>query len=154
MRPAITLRLGQPEDAEAIAGLSRDFVEVGLVSRVFTPGRVRSSLADPATNVLVACEPDLLVGVGVMRYAGADAHLELLAVHPAARGHGLGRRLVAWLERPAIAGGATAVWLEVRASNTGARAFYERLGFRSVQEIPRYYDGREAAIRMGRELGR
>jgi ribosomal-protein-alanine N-acetyltransferase len=151
VRAAITLRLGQPGDADEIAVLSRDLAEVGL-PWIFTPARVRGSLLDPACNVLVACEGDRVVGAGVMRYRARDAHLELLVVRPEARGHGLGRRLLEWLERPALLGGASAVWLEVRATNPAAQAFYERLGYRRVAVLPRYYDGREAAIRMGREL--
>jgi ribosomal protein S18 acetylase RimI-like enzyme len=151
MRAAITLRLGQATEALPIAILSRDLAEVGL-PWIFTPERVRASLRDRASNVLVACDADRLVGAGIMRYRAGDAHLELLVVRPEARGHGLGRRMLEWLERPALLGGASAIWLEVRASNTSAQAFYRRLGYRQVAELPRYYDGREAAVRMGREV--
>ena len=151
MRQAITLRLGQGADATTIAALSRDYAEAGL-PWIFTPRRVLASLRDRATNVLVACENDRLVGAGIMRHGRSDAYLELLVVRPEARGLGLGRRMLEWLERPAVLGGASVVWLEVRSSNAGAREFYRRLGYRQVAELPGYYAGRESAIRMGREL--
>jgi ribosomal protein S18 acetylase RimI-like enzyme len=69
------------------------------------------------------------------------------------RGEGLGRRLVVWLEKPALVAGISAVFLEVRASNHGAQAFYERIGYRKLGYVTRYYQGRESAVRMGRELG-
>ena len=43
--------------------------------------------------------------------------------------------------------------LEVRADNAGARAFYERLGYRRLALLPGYYQGREDALRLERSLG-
>ncbi len=88
-----------------------------------------------------------------MRYGDDDAHLDLLGVAADCRRQGLGRRLVEWLEEPALVAGISAVFLEVRGSNHGAQAFYERLGYRKLGQIAGYYQGRESAIRMGRELG-
>ena len=44
------------------------------------------------------------------------------------------------------------VHLEVRASNTAARALYESLGFHVVGKRPRYYERREDAILMSLRL--
>jgi ribosomal protein S18 acetylase RimI-like enzyme len=88
-----------------------------------------------------------------MRYGDDEAHLDLLGVDCDYRRKGLGRRLVQWLEKPALVAGISTVFLEVRGSNHGAQAFYERLGYRKLADIPHYYQGREAAMRMGRELG-
>ena len=87
-----------------------------------------------------------------MRYGDDDAHLDLLAVHPSFRRRGLGRRLVEWLEKPALVAGIRSVFLEVRESNAGGRRFYERLGYRPHQILDGYYQGRESALRMSREL--
>ena len=48
--------------------------------------------------------------------------------------------------------GSFVVYLELRASNPGARAFYQALGYRCIAHVPRYYQGIEAAIRMARDL--
>ena len=42
--------------------------------------------------------------------------------------------------------------LELRATNTGARAFYEALGYRETGRVPGYYQRVEDAIRMARDL--
>jgi hypothetical protein len=42
--------------------------------------------------------------------------------------------------------------LEVRAENEGAQLFYQRLGYRALGHLPGYYQGSEAALRMGRDL--
>ena len=88
-----------------------------------------------------------------MRYGFDDAHLDLLGVDHDYRREGLGRRLVEWLEKAALVAGISAVFLEVRGSNRGAQAFYERLGYRKLALIAHYYQRRESAMRMGRELG-
>jgi ribosomal-protein-alanine N-acetyltransferase len=103
--------------------------------------------------VVVARAGPCIAGFGIMRYRDDDAHLDLLGVRPEQRRGGLGEALMEWLEAPALVAGIATVSLEVRASNRGARAFYERFGYRTIERLPRYYQGREAALRMRRELG-
>jgi ribosomal-protein-alanine N-acetyltransferase len=87
-----------------------------------------------------------------MRYGDDDAHLDLLAVAPPYRRAGVGRRLVEWLEQCALVAGIYTVDLEVRAGNEEARLFYHRIGYHHLAELPGYYQGVEAAIRMRRNL--
>src|SRR5262249_4256623 len=89
----------------------------------------------------------------IMRYADDEAHLDLLGVDPRHRREGLGRRIVAWLEKVALVAGITVVFLEVREQNRGARSFYERLGYANLARLSGYYQGHESAIRMGHEIG-
>jgi ribosomal-protein-alanine N-acetyltransferase len=103
--------------------------------------------------VLVARISEEIAGFAIMHYGDDEAHLALFAVTPRYRRGGVGRRLLAWLEKCAVVAGIARIVLEVRAGNRGARAFYERLGYRKLADLPRYYEGREAAVRMGRELG-
>lgn len=119
----------------------------------WTPGRVGASVRNPKVLVVVARAASRIAGFGIMRFGDEDAHLDLLAVVRDYRGRGLGRRLVEWLEKPALVAGIASVFLEVRASNDGAEAFYGRLGYRKLGRLEGYYQGRESAIRMGRELG-
>jgi hypothetical protein len=42
----------------------------------------------------------------------------------------------------------------VRAENQGAQLFYKRMGYRTLVHLPGYYQGIEAALRMGRHLSR
>jgi ribosomal protein S18 acetylase RimI-like enzyme len=45
------------------------------------------------------------------------------------------------------------IGLEVRESNSGARAFYAALGFREGGRVPGYYEGREHALELHKRLG-
>lgn len=149
--PESALALARSADAPAIADLSRALIETGL-AWAWVPRRVAASIRHPETNVLVARDGARIAGFGIMRYGAEEAHLELFAVDRDYRERGLGRRLLEWLERPARVAGLARIVLEVRASNAGAQAFYERLGYRPLTRWPGYYQGREAALRMGRSL--
>jgi [ribosomal protein S18]-alanine N-acetyltransferase len=116
--------------------------------------RVAASIRAADVNVLVACIHENIAGFGIMRYGDEDAHLDLLAVAPPYRRAGVGRELLEWLEKCAVVAGIFSVALEVRAGNEGAQLFYERLGYRTLVHLPGYYQGIEAALRMGRDLSR
>lgn len=149
----LKLRLARLREAGVIAVMSRDMIEYGLTWR-WTPERVAGSIRAPDVNVLVACSRGSIAGFAVMRYGDDDAHLDLLAVAPQSRRAGVGRQLLGWLEECAVVAGIFNVTLEVRAGNERARNFYTSLGYRPLRQLPGYYQGREAAVRMGRDLSR
>lgn len=147
----LTLRLARAADAKAIANMSRELIENGLSWR-WTEQRVAASIDAANINVLVARLDDRLAGFGIMKYGDRVAHLNLFAVAPDCRRTGIGRQLLRWLERCASVSGNIAISLEVRASNTGAQRFYEDMGYRTLVQLPGYYQGVEPALRMGRRL--
>lgn len=151
MKQVVDLGLARLSEARTIATMSRDYIETGL-GWSWGPERVARSIRCHDTVVLAARSGQRLVGFAVMHFGAEEARLNLLAVHPQFRQLGIGRRLIEWLERSALTAGISVVYLEVRAGNRNAQAFYRRLGFRRVQHVPGYYSGVEAAIRMGRDL--
>ena len=116
--------------------------------------RVTASIRASDVNVLVASIHGNIAGFAIMRYGDDVAHLDLLAVAPPYRRSGVGRQLLEWLEKCAVVAGIFKVALEVRAENEGAQLFYKRMGYRALAHLPGYYQGVEAALRMGRDLSR
>ncbi len=151
MSKTIELRLARPEDARRISVMSRDLVEHGLPWSWGT-ARVTQQIRCPDTVVLTACSRDHVVGFAIMRFLEESAHLNLLAVDVRYQRLGIGRRLIEWLEKSARVAGTFIISLEVRITNERARTFYRRLGYTELARIPRYYSGREAAMRMSRDL--
>ena len=145
------LQLAQLSDAKRIAVMSRDLIEAGFPWR-WQAERIMQKIRDPNTNVLVARTPATIIGFGIMHYRMEDAHLLLLAVNPAYRRQGTGRDMVLWLEKCARVAGIRQIRLEVRERNRAARKFYQSLGYKETQTLPRYYNGREAAVSMTHEL--
>lgn len=149
----ITLRLATATDSHAIATLSRDLIETGLLWS-WTPERVARSIANRDTVTLVACDAERVIAFAIMHFGDARGRLNLLAVRGRYQRTGIGRRLVAWLEASALVAGIEAIELELRRDNAGARRFYERLGFRPVGIVARYYGGTVDALRMARDIRR
>jgi len=151
MSTELSLRLAIRDDATTIARLSRDRIEQGLGWSWTTP-RVLRSIRDRETNVVVAMSASVPLGFGIMKYHDDEAHLLLLAVGDAHTRRGIGTALVDWLERAALVAGIGRVMLEARATNADARLFYQRLGYREIQSLPGYYQGREACVRLAKDL--
>ena len=90
---------------------------------------------------LVAERRGRVVGTVLGGYDGFRGWVYHLAVDPEHRRGGIGRELMQEIERRLNALGCPKINLQIRAHNSGVRAFYERLGFAV-----------EAHISMGKEL--
>lgn len=83
-----------------------------------------------------------------------ELHITNLAVHPTQRRRGLGRHLLGTILGEARQRSIRVCVLEVRPSNTEARALYESFGFRVVgRRRGYYYDTGEDALVMEVVLG-
>ncbi len=100
---------------------------------------------------LAAMDGRTLVGYSGMLYAADDAHVTNIAVGAQHQRRGIATRLLAELAWTAIERGSTGMTLEVRVSNTGAQALYERFGFESAGIRKNYYENVEDAIVMWRK---
>jgi ribosomal-protein-alanine N-acetyltransferase len=148
---ALDLGYARLADADAISLLSRDSIENGL-GWAYRVERVARYVRDPDTVVLVARAQRQLVGFAIMQFSEERAHLVLMAVVPAFRRRGVGRRMLAWLTESAQVAGVMSIHVELRAQNHAAHALYRTAGFVESLRIPGYYRGRETAVRMLRLL--
>jgi [ribosomal protein S18]-alanine N-acetyltransferase len=161
---AITIRPAEPRDAQAIATMSRDFIESGLGWK-YDAARVMRAMRDRETLAVVACENakaagsavrGAVAGFAIMEFGDERAHLVLLAVRPSHRRLGIGQRLLDWLLDSARVAGMASIHLELRSGNDAARRFYRAMGFYETVLVPGYYrsgEGRkEGALRMLRVL--
>ena len=88
---------------------------------------------------LVARVDAAVVGYAGLMLSGDDGHVTTIAVDPAWRRAKIGTRLLAELARAGLDRGAKNLTLEVRVTNTGARALYERFGFVPAGIRKNYY---------------
>jgi ribosomal-protein-alanine N-acetyltransferase len=89
----------------------------------------------------------------VARCAADEAEILNLAVAPESRRRGYATALTQEALRDFLGQGVRRVFLEVRASNRAAIAFYEGLGFRGAGRRAAYYDKpREDAVCMTLEF--
>ncbi|MGI9289284.1 MAG: GNAT family N-acetyltransferase [Pseudomonadales bacterium] len=151
LNASVPIKLATVKDAEEIACMSRDYIEEGL-GWSWNTQRVLRYIREPEVVVAVAKAERELQGFAIMQFGEDNAHLNLLAVRTRYRRRGLGKRLLRWLEATAITAGTFKISLELRETNRSAHQFYQRLGYRPIKRIAGYYQGREAAIRMGRNV--
>lgn len=152
---AITIRLAEARDAQTIATMSRDLVEVGFGWR-YDQAKILRKIRQRETVTLVASDRGRTAGFAIMEYGEDRAHLVLLAVRPTHRRQGIGRKLMDWLVESALTAGIASIHLELRSSNEAARRFYSVMGFSETLVVPGYYNGpggaKESALRMLRVL--
>lgn len=133
-------RRAGPDDADALLALMRDFYVCEHLP--YDAERLRRLLAElfarPALGqvwVMVAegeAVGYFVLGFGFsLEFGGRDAFLDELFVAEAWRGRGLGTEALARAEAACRAAGIAALHLEVDHTNHGARALYERRGFRA-----------------------
>ena len=129
---------------------------IAIERRAFTSpwslGMFVIELSKPSGINLAAVSDGEIAGYVICAKYVEAYHIMTLAVDPDHRREGVGSALLdAVIER---AGKDANYTLEVRVSNAGAIALYERYGFHGVGTRPRYYaDNGEDAIIMWRALG-
>ncbi|WP_282205053.1 GNAT family N-acetyltransferase [Kitasatospora fiedleri] len=119
-----------PADLELTAARGGVFLLARLDGRPAGCAGVRTLAADPAD----AADP-AVSGTPAVSGAPGSAELKRLYVRPSARGHGLGRALLAAAEDAARALGHTRLRLDTMAEFAEARALYTAAGY---ADIPPY----------------
>ena len=138
---AITVAVRDPRHRDARACVRAYFGELaGRFDGGFDPALSISAddgeLTEPAGLLLVASLHGEPVGCGAVKFHGDEpAEIKRMWVAPAARGLGLGRRLLAELETRAQARGALVTRLETNRALVEAISLYRSAGY---QEVPAF----------------
>src|SRR5689334_6302475 len=101
---------------------------------------------------LVAVRSTRICGYIVSCTSRGRAELISIAVAPAERGRGAASVMLESTIRRLRRRGVPRLWLMVRASNTPARAFYEKYGFRRLRRVRQYYEDSEDGVLMSKDL--
>lgn len=130
-------------------------IEEAAYPRPWSAALFASELAlSEQRTYLVAKVDGRVVGYGGVMYVLPDAHVTTIAVDERQRRRGVGTRLLLALARAAVAKGATALTLEVRASNAAAQDLYRRFGFAPAGVRKGYYTdtGEDAIVMWAHDL--
>ncbi len=146
----VALREIRPSDFEALYRLDQICFEPGIA---YSRGELRRFLGVPTADGLVAELDGTIAGFAIGYLTRESvARVVTLDVHPSFRRRSLGKALLEeLLNRFSRAGGREAR-LEVSTENTGAIAFYRKLGFRQRRRIPGYYGRGRDAIEMEKKV--
>jgi ribosomal-protein-alanine N-acetyltransferase len=141
-------KMGDADLAQVLA------IENAVHAHPWTRGNFADSL-DAGYHCWLAEREARLVGYGIVLVGAGEAHLLNLSVALEWQRRGIGGELTRFLARLARDYGAERIFLEVRPSNTAARALYASSGFSEIGVRRAYYpaaDGREDALVMEMRL--
>ena len=140
----MTVRPATADDVAAVAALEL----TSFPEDAWPAGYLADAVAGllHGTGILVAELDGVLIGHAVTSVVYEIAELQRIAVAPEHRRRGIAGLLLAAVREQAAAQGAPALLLEVRETNAGALAFYERAGFVEIDRRPRYYRNGDTAI--------
>jgi ribosomal-protein-alanine N-acetyltransferase len=115
-------------------------IEAQVYPRPWSLGLFMSELALRTSRIYLVARS----GLNVVGYAGVmlinpDGHVTTVAVDPPWQRHQVATRLLLALARQSVAKGARNLTLEVRMSNVGAQALYQRFGFVPAGVRKNYY---------------
>lgn len=146
----VPIRPATEADLAALVALEQQAFRGDRMSRA----QYRRHLRSAGASVLVATAAGDLLGSALVffRRGSTLARLYSIATAPAARGRGLGARLLAAAEAAARARGCRALRLEVRVDNPAAIGLYERAGYRRIGAYAGYYDDGADAWRYEKPL--
>lgn len=129
------------------------WIELASFSDPWSRRAFLNELENPHCDCFVALEGKDVLGYACIRDIMGEGHIMKLAVHPAARGSGIGRKLALKVVNDLRGHGCGRVQLEVRISNAPAIRLYESLGFRKAGTRKSYYPpSSEDALVMELEL--
>lgn len=129
-------------------------IESEIYPHPWTRGNFSDSLDAGYHCWVVECG-GFILGYSVVMIAAGEAHLLNLGVAAMWQRRGLGTELLRFIIKLARDHAAGKIYLEVRASNTAARALYHRAGFTEIAVRRGYYPadaGREDAVVMALAL--
>jgi GNAT superfamily N-acetyltransferase len=153
-----------PEEITVRAEAADSLVAVRLVDAMVTemdqlyaqpPGQGVGSGASPSdftpptgTFLVIYADGKPVAGGGVKRDEDGVAEIKRMYVKPAARGRGLGRRLLDELEEAARSLGYARIRLDTGARQPHAQAMYERAGYHPIGN----YNGNRLASWWGEKI--
>jgi len=130
---AVTVRRMSASDVSAALSILEESPEASIWSR-------EGLLESASLGISLAAELDgRVAGILFGRVAADEFEILNLAVGKAWRRRGVATKLLTAALESARTAGARQAYLEVRASNGGGIAFYERLRFRVFGRRPNYY---------------
>lgn len=152
---SVRLVNGSVAELDALAAISVDAFDPRF-GEAWSAAQLRGTLQQSGSWLRLACRDDAMVGFSLCRLIVDEAELLLIAVVPAARGGGIGSRLLAAAIDDAQDRGVSEIFLEMRDGNAAALALYRSQGFAEVGRRRDYYRGADSlrfdAITMRRPL--
>lgn len=140
---------------EIMTILDLECIESNLLSDFddfWTPSILKSELLNPNSKYIVAKDTNEIVGFGGIWKAVDEMHITNIVVKKTYRGRKIGGIILSELIKLSIKDNVKLITLEVNTKNIVAIKLYESYGFKKVGLRKKYYNNKEDAIIMTKEL--
>lgn len=114
-------------------------IEETCFSHPWTVENIQSELEKPDSIFIGAIVGERVIGYGSLNVVCGVAYINNIAVLPAYRKWGIGKRIMHGLEQAVLAQNPESITLEVRSQNTPAIAMYQSFGFQPAGLRPGFY---------------
>lgn len=111
-----------------------------------------SELSNPLAVYFVALLDKQVIGYCGYWWVFDEGQITNIAVHPDYRKKGIASKLIDEMVKKCSVTDVYSLTLEVRVSNLSAISLYEKYGFKRVGLRPKYYDNKEDAVLMTKEI--
>ncbi|HXT74518.1 MAG TPA: ribosomal protein S18-alanine N-acetyltransferase [Candidatus Angelobacter sp.] len=138
-RATVEIRRLEVQDIDAVVGIQKQCREASQWSRKEYELLAAPESANNTTRCWVAENDGGVAGFLAARKLADELEILNLAVAPASRRQGTAGQLLRTAMKWAAAEGIANIYLEVRASNAPAKAFYLSHGFRAAGTRTNYY---------------
>lgn len=144
----LRIRAMEQKDLDAVVKIEAESFSMPWSRNAFS-----DTLSLPYYRYLVAEENEEIAGYCGFLFAADEGEIPNVCVAPAARGRGVGTRLMEALCEEAKKCGIAVLFLEVRQSNRAARELYLRSGFQEFGIRKGFYDlPKEDAVLMRKHI--
>ena len=139
-----------PMTAEHIAGIKK--VDDSCFESPWSLKAFESELENPIAFYFVAVKDDEVIGYCGYWWTFGEAQITNVAVSPEYRQKGIASALMDEMINHCREMDVFSITLEVRVSNNAAISMYEKYGFERVGLRPKYYNNKEDALLMTKEI--
>ena len=139
-----------PMTAEHVAGIKK--VDDSCFESPWSLKAFESELENPIAFYFVAVKDDEVIGYCGYWWTFGEAQITNVAVSPEYRQKGIASALMDEMINHCREMDVFSITLEVRVSNNAAISMYEKYGFERVGLRPKYYNNKEDALLMTKEI--
>ncbi len=139
-----------PMTKEHVAGIKK--VDDSCFESPWSLKAFESELENPIAFYFVAVKDDEVIGYCGYWWTFGEAQITNIAVSPEYRQKGIASALMDEMINHCREMDVLSITLEVRVSNNAAISMYEKYGFERVGLRPKYYNNKEDALLMTKEI--
>ncbi len=129
-----------------------DEIDKTCFSNPWSMKSLETELENPIANYFVALCDGKVAGYGGYWWVFFEGEITNIAVHEKFRRKGIASKILEAMIDKCIETDTSAIHLEVRVSNESAISLYKKFGFKEDGIRPKYYDNKEDALLMTKEI--